>query len=185
MDKSNTIKLFEQFKKGSHEAFCDIYKIYYNRLLRFGNIFCNDKHLTENIIQDFFIKMFKNPEKLNHVINLEVYLFKSIKQNIISELNKETRRTIIRKLVIDLDEKNESVEQKLIHEELSKERILWLKSHIDSLPIRQKEIIYLRFYEGLSYDQITQLTSLSNQVARNYVSRALEKLRDKIVRKQI
>ncbi|WP_062053088.1 RNA polymerase sigma factor [Aquimarina longa] len=184
MNKDITIKLFERFKQGNQEAFCDIYKIYYNKLLRFGSIFSNDYNLVENVIQDFFIKMFKTPDKLNHVINLEVYLFKSIKQNIISELNKENRRTVIRKLVIDLDDKDDSIEQELIRKELSQERILWLKSHIDSLPIRQKEIIYLRFYEGLSYDQITQLTSLSNQVARNYVSRALDKLRHKMLRKQ-
>jgi RNA polymerase sigma-70 factor (ECF subfamily) len=52
-----------------------------------------------------------------------------------------------------------------------------LAKAIDKLTKRQKEIIFLKFYSGLSYEEISEVTSIKNQSIRNITSNALKKLR--------
>jgi RNA polymerase sigma factor (sigma-70 family) len=47
---------------------------------------------------------------------------------------------------------------------------------INTLPPRQKEIIFLRFYEGLSYDEIADIMSISINSAYKLLYKALENL---------
>ncbi|WP_159090551.1 RNA polymerase sigma factor [Aquimarina aquimarini] len=178
--KKNKGEVFESLKRGNIVAFCKVYTAYYNKLYRYGMFFCNDSSLVEDVIQEFFVKMLKDPEKLNHVLNLEIYMFRSIKLNIISEKQKDDRRGVIRKLVVDQERYTVSKEKKIIEEETTSLKKEWLKDQIQNLPPYLKEIIYLRYYEGFSYEKITQITSLNGQVARNYVSRAIQKIRSKI-----
>ena len=52
---------------------------------------------------------------------------------------------------------------------------------IEQLSNRQKEIIYLKFYNGLSYEEISAVTQLKYQSVRNLFSVALKELRKKIL----
>jgi len=49
--------------------------------------------------------------------------------------------------------------------------------HINELPNRQKELIVLKFYEGLSYDEIVQKTGLSHRTVYNKIHEGLKKLK--------
>ena len=48
---------------------------------------------------------------------------------------------------------------------------------LDKLPPRQREIIYLKFYKDLSYEEIAVLTSLKVRTVYNTVYQALESMR--------
>jgi RNA polymerase sigma factor (sigma-70 family) len=50
---------------------------------------------------------------------------------------------------------------------------------LSKLSPRQKEVVYLKFYENLSYHEITELTSLNYQSVRNYIHQAIQALRRK------
>ncbi|MGZ3846904.1 MAG: RNA polymerase sigma factor, partial [Flavisolibacter sp.] len=54
---------------------------------------------------------------------------------------------------------------------------------INQLPARQKEIIYLRIYKGLSFEEIGQIMQLNYQVVRNLLSQALKSFRKIIAAK--
>jgi RNA polymerase sigma factor (sigma-70 family) len=51
------------------------------------------------------------------------------------------------------------------------------RTPVNQLPARQKEIIYLRIYKGLSYEEISQVMQLNYQVVRNLLSQALKSFR--------
>ena len=55
-----------------------------------------------------------------------------------------------------------------------------LLSAVDDLPARQKEIIFLKFYEDLKNDEIEKIMNVNNQVVRNTLCKALRNLRRKI-----
>jgi RNA polymerase sigma-70 factor (ECF subfamily) len=48
---------------------------------------------------------------------------------------------------------------------------------VNSLPGRQKEIIYLRIYQGLSYEEISEVMNINYQVARNLFHQSIKSLR--------
>ncbi len=170
--------IFETFRSGNREVFGVLYRYFYPKLREYGGIYCSDISVVENCIQDFFEKMWKHPERLNHVINFDAYVYQSIKRKLLTELDKEKRRAVIRKMV-DIPKATDSLEHQVMHEESSHLQIQWLRKQIEQLPPRRKEVVFLRFYEGFNYEKISKITELSNQVVRNYVARALTRIRSK------
>ena len=70
-----------------------------------------------------------------------------------------------------------SVEQLTIQHQLNKDQQDSLKNALESLPMRQKQILFMIYYEGLSIDEISEITNLQYQSIRNFTHRALTKLR--------
>jgi RNA polymerase sigma factor (sigma-70 family) len=66
----------------------------------------------------------------------------------------------------------------LSHSQNEQQELL-LKS-LNALPARQKEIIYLRFFNGMSYLEIAEIMSVNYQVVRNYACKAIKTLRKKV-----
>ena len=165
---------------GDQNAFCTIYRMFYKKLLRYGSIIVSDNDLVEDVIQDFFIWILEHPEKLKRIKNFEVYLFQSIKQNLSQKLKSERRKIgIIHQISKSTNSHSSSnnIEQKIIQEEQQNFNQQWVIVQLAKLPVRQKEVIFLRYYEGLSYEEIATITSTSSQVARNYASRAIKRIR--------
>jgi RNA polymerase sigma factor (sigma-70 family) len=65
----------------------------------------------------------------------------------------------------------------LIGKQSDEERTKKILEAVNQLPARQKEIIYLRIYKGLSYEEISQVMQLNYQVVRNLLSQALKSFR--------
>jgi RNA polymerase sigma-70 factor (ECF subfamily) len=68
-------------------------------------------------------------------------------------------------------------EENLIQKDEQQHLCRLLMDYINELPSRQRELIHLRFYEGLSYDEIAQHTGLSHRTVYNKIYEALKKLR--------
>ena len=171
--------LIDAFQRGESKAFSKIYMHYFPKLKQYGAIFAQDFTIVENCIQDFFVYMLKNQGQLQHVMNFDGYVYKSIRHRILTEVEKQNRRAIILKLAKNSDQLEASIEQLTTEQEGHDYRVQWMRQQIAHLPTRQREIIYLRFYEGFTYEKIAKITMLSNQVARNYVSRSLKKIRQR------
>ena len=69
------------------------------------------------------------------------------------------------------------VETSLIKVESSEEIKLKLQRILNNLPRRQKEILYLRFYEGMDQDRIAQVMGLNRQSVYNLLHEAINGLR--------
>lgn len=69
----------------------------------------------------------------------------------------------------------------IIAQELNQEQAAQLKRAFDKLTAKQKEILYLRFYQGLDYEQIAEVLDMKYQSLRNAVSRAIKNLRGDMV----
>jgi RNA polymerase sigma-70 factor (ECF subfamily) len=168
--------IFESFRSGNREVFGVLYRYFYPKLREYGAIYCSDISLVENCIQDFFEKMLKHPERLDDVINFDSYIYRSVKHKVLTEIDKQKRRAVIRD-IIEAPRLTDSIEHQLIQKESDELQIQWIRKQIEMLPPRQKEVVFLRFYEGFNYEKISKITELSNQVVRNYVARAIDRIR--------
>lgn len=72
---------------------------------------------------------------------------------------------------------SDTPEEYLIHKHDQANISATLKSLISTLPERQKELIVLRFYEGLSYEEIVTRTGLTQRTVYNKIYEALKKLK--------
>lgn len=63
-DTSQSFRLFLQFKCGKETAFSAIYVKYYKTLVRYGSGFINDGFSVESIVQEAFLRLWQNRERM-------------------------------------------------------------------------------------------------------------------------
>jgi len=174
---SDKNEAWEKFtRQGSAEAFEEIYKEMSDALFSYGHCLTQDKSLVDDAIQDIFIDLWKRRNHLDAVKKFRPYIFQALRNNIHTQLLKKTRNVSLlaagKQPLYD-----PSFEQSIITREERNYRHRLLEKAIDCLPSRQKEILFLKFFEGYCYSEISAILSIKPQVARNLASRAIKKIR--------
>ena len=169
--KSDTF-LWQAFKKGDRTAFEQLYKKYFKDLGRYGLRLNPNKDLVEDAIQDVFIDLWKRKEYLSDVENVKLYLYRA------------TRNQFNRTIQKDIFEGSEDInnildylgtlssEQESIENESNQIRTRSIQNAMNNLSNRQAEAIHLRFYQGLSLDEIALLMKIQKQVVKNLLSKS-------------
>lgn len=155
---------------------------FYKDLYHYAIKFCSNKHVVEDQIQNLFLKIWTRRENLGDVKAIKTYLWTALRRDLITTLKNNTKRqNRLRGEYADMF--TLSVEEIIIKKEQEKLQKAELKLVINTLTPRQKEILYLRFYEGMSYKEIEDIMSVNYQVARNYISQSLKSLRKELTSK--
>lgn len=186
MSEANIVKLDESklwtnFKQGEESAFALIFRTYYESMFNYGKKFHKDNELIEDCIQELFLEIWKNRANLADIDNIKPYLLTAIRRKIIKQLDKNLK---IKKLFSNNNDKEYkfeitfSYETELINAQSDQEKIQQLQEKLDKLPPRQKEILYLLFYQDMSYEEVSQIMGINYQSARNLVHRAIKILRE-------
>lgn len=175
-------KLVSDLSAGSVEAYSAIYRLYYSRLYRYAMQIHPHQQFVEDVLQDFFTYLAENCRKIRKVSNFEIYLFQSVKRNLFARLSRQQRSRLSRDryhLLTDplQEQAAPAADQQLLDRESTEGRRRSLENAMATLPGHQREILYLRYYEEMSYQEICAILDLNHQVARNYLSRALKQLK--------
>ena len=168
--------IWENFLCGDDEAYTYIYREYSQALYAYGMHFTSDKGLVEDCIQDVFIKIFQNRRHLQSTDNIKLYLFIALKNKLFNIFRKDIKYSQIDSLE-PVFAAEYTIEDEIIENE--REQVLNEKMirMLEVLSPRQKEIIYYRFVEGLSYEEICQIMDMNYQSTQNLIQRSLKKLR--------
>ncbi|WP_020531152.1 RNA polymerase sigma factor [Flexithrix dorotheae] len=172
-------KLWEAFRRGSEEVFSKIYKQHFPSLFNYGIKLCEDEDLVKDNLQELFLTIWKNRQNLGDAYSIRFYLLKSFKRKLLRALKNHKRSLTNR---IDENHYNFyfefSVEAKEMDLERSQEQFLLLKNGINTLTSRQKEAIYLKFYNGLDYGEIAEIMSINIQSTRSLVYEGIKGLKN-------
>jgi RNA polymerase sigma factor (sigma-70 family) len=176
---NNTHKaLWQSFKMGDKASYNAILQQFYPKLLNYGLRWGLDKILLEDCLQDFFLDIWQKREGLGDVQNLNAYLVSSFRRRLFREKEKRLRLGSSVELQEDYNFDVEfDIETSLIDDERNSENTEKLKYHLDNLTKRQKEAIYLRFYQELDYSEIAQIMNINAHSAVNLVYDALRLMR--------
>ncbi len=170
-------ELWVRMKSGDANAYELIYKRFFNVMAKYGLKIAKDPQLVEDAIQDVFIDIWRRREFLTEADNPKFYLFRAIRNKILRNSQKDP-----------IDKSNDiddfldylvtlSEEHQIIDKETQRDQIKRIQEAISNLSPRQQEVINLRFYHGLSIDEISALMALSKQAVHNLVSRSYAVLR--------
>lgn len=176
MKADSDSELWENFRKGDASAYTKLMHLYASHLFRYGLRFAADEEFIKDCIQDVFMELWKRRRTISQTSFVKPYLFKSLRLKIFREYPKWNKNESI-------DETNYNfivefnIETKLIDDQTSNEKSEKLRNRMDLLPKRQKEILYLRFYEGFDHDKISEVMDLSHQSAYNLLHSAISNLR--------
>lgn len=170
--------LLARLRVGEEGVVPDIYRHYYNRLMRYGCSVEPDRDLVHDVIQELFVWLLENVDQLRSVRNLDTYLFFCMKRNVTSAARRERHnKQRAEQFLAAAEQEERSAETRLIGEESRQGRTEWLMRQIAQLPDHQREVLFLRFFENFSYDEIAEIFMVSSQVVRNTVFRAMKNLR--------
>lgn len=173
--------LWVSFKQGDKEVYALLYQTYFARLYNYGLKFTKDKDLVEDAIHDLFVKLWQHRQNLGVPISITNYLFKSLRGLLI---NKLTRGSDSRRHAASLSgycfEVVPSAESDFIRNHAALERKAQVAKALDSLTARQREAIFLRFYEGLSYDEVADVMAVTVKAVYKIVARALVSLKESL-----
>ncbi|MFP4047068.1 MAG: RNA polymerase sigma factor [Bacteroidales bacterium] len=181
MKPINSIKsdyfLWERFKDGEKSALDEIYKIYYTTLFDYGFRIIKDSDFIRECIQELFYDLISSRESLGATHNIKFYLLASIRRKIFSKIRNnnyvfQTNDHLSYNFDLEL-----SPEDQLIDIEIEESRRKELKKLVNQLPCREKEVIYLKFYKDLNYEEITRIMGIHYDSARKLLHRAIKKLR--------
>lgn len=166
---------WQQFISGDDDSYSWIYTTYARKLYQYGLCFTSDTELVKDCMQDIFVYLYNNRAKLGFCDNIKFYLFSAFKNNLIKAIHKES---VSEDLVDDFPFLIElTVEEQYIQDEQYANESRKVETLLALLSSRQKEIIYYRFIQGMSMEEICELMDLNYQSAQNLIQRSLKKMR--------
>lgn len=170
-------ELWKELINGNKDAFMQIYSNHYPILFSYGLKLSGDRELTRDCIQEVFIEIWTRREKLREVWSVKSYLLTIFRRTILKKLEVEYKKVGIDPDSNPVGQIEFSHEDFLIKKQGADEWKKKLLFALGKLPQRQKEIIYLRFFDNLDYQEISEITTLNYQVVRNQVYKAMLKLK--------
>ncbi len=172
--------LWEELKAGDRRAFEVLFRRYHKDLFRYAVKFCRDKEMAEDHIQNLFLKIWLRKDNLGDVVAVKTYLWTSLRRELITEMNQEGKKISHEESGSPVTGFALSAEEFIIRNEHASFRKRQLSQAVNALSSKQKEVLYLRFYEGMSYQEIEDIMDINYQVARNYLYQSLQRLRKNV-----
>ncbi len=176
---SNENIIWDKMLTGDRDALGKLMYSYFRPLANYGLRFTTDKEVIKDSIQELFIVVWERRSHLAVAVNVKSYLFSSFRRLLLRTLKKMHKTATLTldssylenfALIIGVDDKIIQTEHAI---KLSKHfNIL-----ISRLPERQKEVVYLKFFESLSREEISHILEIAPQTVSNILQIALGKLR--------
>lgn len=172
--------IWQSFKDGDEAAFIFIYRSYANLLYNYGAKFSQDRELVADCLQDFFLYLRKNRERLGKTTSIKLYLLKSFRRRVIEyvtkSLNEKKRNSNALTFQLEIEV---SHELKYIDAQAKEEQTKKLNAALERLDQKEREAVFFFYYEGLSYKEIAELLEFSHvSSARRLIYRALGNLKE-------
>lgn len=156
-------------------AYTLLIKTYSKLLFDFGYRFCQDEDIVKDCLQQLYLDLWNRNFDISSDGNIKSYLFKAVKNRVLREKSKWNTNE-------QLDEEYDfllefGMEATLIADTQNRETALKFKNILNTLPPRQREIIYLKFYEDLDTSQISSIMGINRQSVHNLLQKAYGNIR--------
>jgi RNA polymerase sigma factor (sigma-70 family) len=172
--------LWAKLKSGNLEALGALYDLYIDGLFSYGMQYSADKTQVMDNIHDVFLNLYKYRKNLANTDQVKYYLFRSLKNQIISASKVEfVTQTFV--LNEDLNNHTNSIEDEIIETEFNNERTYKLSKAINLLSKKQQKGLFLRFTEERDYEEVAQIMNVSVQTSRTLIYRAIKTLRKSMI----
>ena len=153
---------------------------YFSPLQNYGYKFVRDQDFVKDCVQEVFIELWHRRDRLSTPDSVRAYLLSSVRQRV---LRQGYRQRIGRKeespnLENDINFADFSPEWSMIEEESVSETAKRVADSLNLLPKRQREVIYLRYYQNLERHEIAEVMGVNPQSVSNLLQVAFKTFRE-------
>jgi RNA polymerase sigma-70 factor (ECF subfamily) len=162
-------------QESSQYAYEMLFRQHNHALCNLAYNLLRDKDAAKDVVQEVFLKLWKNKDTLVFGDQIKHYLFRATAHTAMNHIR-------FNKKIVRMDATDETLlnvrASSDSHEVGYKELELRVREAIDRLPARCKAIYILSRQEGLKYQEIADALNLSIKTVENQMGIALEKLRN-------
>ena len=173
-DLNNDLILINRLRNGDESALTELYHKFWQSLFVSSYNVLKDKELCEDIIQDIFMNIWHNREKLEINISLKGYMYACARYQVFNQFKKNKDKIHV-ELFEDLDKRFQysTPETQLMHDELLDQ----INSIVQALPEKCQLVYKLSREEQLSHKEIAERLDISTKTVENHITKALHVIR--------
>ena len=119
-----------------------------------------------------FVKLWINKSKIKIKHSVKSYLYIAVKNHSLNYINKENKLSSLNVQLDTADIKGQTPEEDLIN----KDMYIAVHNAIDNLPDQCRKIYLMKKYDGLSYNEITEILGISVNTVKTQMKRAIKSL---------
>lgn len=138
-------------------------------LFRFAVVLCGNPHLAEDIVQGVLTRAFEQWSRVSAADDPNAYVRRMVVNEYLSWRRTARRSTPVADFPDHLQSQPDHAEHYPVAAELAAE--------LDRLPGKQRAVLVLRFYAGMSFAEVAACLGCREATARSYAARALATLR--------
>jgi len=163
--------IWKQISQGDAQAFHSLYHTYFDDLYLFGQKLCANNDLVQDTLQKLFLYIWDTRSTMVAPKHTKAYLFRSFRNNLVREIKREQQISglAIDQLPVDIPDAVPSEEHTEEHARL--------QAALSQLPAREREVLHLRFYQGIGNKEVSDIMGISYQSVSNLLQRAIKHLK--------
>jgi RNA polymerase sigma-70 factor (ECF subfamily) len=163
--------LIASIKIDDYASYNQLFVRYYSRLCAFVFQIVKNESAAEDVVQEFFIRLWTNRQKLEIRENISGYLYRSVKNSALNYLRAETAR---KKSIQNIPFQEWQADETIIeHVEFSAA----LYECIGQLPERSREVFKMSRFDGMKQQEIAELLGTSVKTIKNQIWKSLQYLK--------
>lgn len=177
---NNDILLWQQLKNGSELALGKLIKKYFNLLQNYGYKFSKEEDFVKDCVQEVFVEIWNRQRTISQPDSVRAYLFSCVRKKILRDSfrQKIVKSSEISDIENDTNFIDFSPELAMIEQENINEMTQKVADLLNKLPKRQREVVYLRFYQNLERDEIAEIMNVNSQSVSNLLQVAFKTFRE-------
>lgn len=161
-------------KAGDRESFNQVFRRYYSPMVRFCIRYVADSDLASEIVQDLFVKLWSNREKISFNTSFESYMLTSVRNSALTYINKERSHAEANLRIYSEESDNTDPSETLQSNNLEESYRKILKD----MPEKRREVFLASRYDGLKYSEIAEKLGISQKTVEAQMSAAIKQLKD-------
>lgn len=173
MQSESHVLWWNAFKQGDWDAFTALYGEFYELLNNYGRKFTQDADLIQDVVHDLFVRLWITRTRLATPASVKNYLYKALRSTLFRKIQSLSK-------FVELDNDQGSFTVNFIPDPSFRQEEQELRNQVialvNTLPARQQEIIFLRFYEGMSYEEISVIMDINMSSTYKLLYKALDNL---------
>ena len=166
--------LLQRVAGGDEGAFAQLFYQYKDKLFSFIYDITHSEAQAEDVVQEVFLKIWQQREKITEVEHFNAYVFRMCRNNAIDQLRKLSRESLLQSVLLQPDEAQPVGSDEML---LAKEVREKLQEAVAQLPPQQKKIFLLHKEKGWKPEEIAREMDLSVSTVRNHLFRAVGGIR--------
>jgi len=171
--------IFEEISKQNHRVFKLFFNNHYAELVVYANSFLFDKDSSEDIVQEVFVYLWENADKLQIKTSLKGYLFSMVRNRCFNFLksikitdNYEFLEFNINLIIEDVFDSTAKEDKEIVYHQILK--------IVDALPDKMQQIVKLKFLHNYKYSEISEELGISINTVKTQLKRAKLKITEMV-----